>query len=459
MKQRADLAPSQENAGAFIKAHPFCALWMDMGLGKTVTTLTALGDLFKLFEAQRVLVVAPLRVARSVWENEVNAWAHLKGLRVVHIGGTAKERIAALKKKSDIWTIGRENVQWLEKLFIDGNKQIRPWPWDTVILDESQSFKSQSAKRWRSMRRLRRLIPRLIQLTGTPTPNGYEDLWAQIYLLDLGQRLGRSERAYKTRWFNPPPYGHFGKWTLKPGAEAEIRAALADIVFTLKDTEMTGVHYNPIRVELPPQVAYNYRRFEKKAVAELLSGEKVLAVNAAVLAGKLLQFANGALYTDEEGKYEVVHDAKLEALAETLEGVTGRALIAYEFVSDLARFAPVLNDSGWTWEKLDSEASIERWREGKTKFLVLHPASAGHGLNLQTEGAETIIWFGLTPNLEHYQQLNARLIGGHRRAGKRIVIHHLIATGTRDEDMMNLLTAKGATQADLTQQMAALAGR
>lgn len=456
--ERSDLRPEQEEAAAFVRSRTACALWMDMGLGKTSSTLTALGDLFDAFEARRVLVIAPLRVARDVWSDEVQAWAHLKRIRVVHIGGTVKERIAALKRRADVWTIGRENVQWLESLFIRDGKQIRAWPWDTVILDESQSFKSQSAKRWRSLRRLRRLIPRLIQLTGTPSPNGYGDLWAQIYLLDQGQRLGRTERAYKARWFNPPPFGHFGKWTLKPGAEKEIQAALADIVFVLKDNGHGDVIYNPIRVHLPSAVAGGYRRFEKKAVADLASGRKVLAVNAAVLAGKLLQYANGALYTDDKGTYEILHNVKVEAFTEALEGIGGKALIAYEFKSDLARMKEVLAGQERTWDVLDDERSVARWRAGETDFLILHPASAGHGLNLQREGAETILWFGLTPNLEHYQQLNARLIGGHRRAGKRIVIHHLIATGTRDEDMLALLTAKGATQDDLTRRMAALAG-
>jgi hypothetical protein len=428
-----------------------------MGLGKTVSCLTAIGDLFESFDAQRALVVAPLRVARDVWTDEVNEWAHLRGLRVAHVGGTPKERILALQTPADIWTIGRENVMWLERLFIKDNKQIRQWPWDVVILDEAQSFKAQSSKRWKSMRRLRRFASRLIQLTGTPVPNGYGDLWAQIYLLDGGQRLGRTEKQYKERFFNPPQYGHFGKWTLKPFADEQIQKLLSDIVLVINVDEalgeMTPVRYNPVRVHLDVDTLRAYKRFERAAITEF-GGSMVKAVNAAVLAGKLLQFANGSLYTDDKGSYRVVHDRKIEALGDILDGVSGKALIAYEFIADKTRIMAELAKQDRPWGLIERREDYEAWMRGDLDFLLLHPASAGHGLNLQIEGAETIVWFGLTPNLEHYLQLNARLIGGHRRAGKHVIVHHIIAADTRDEEMMDLLTAKGITQDDLTRCVA-----
>lgn len=437
----------------FAKANENCALWEDMGLGKTVQAATAFLDLRESFEARRALVVGTVRIARDVWHAEIGAWDHLQHLRVSRATGTAEERRRAIAQGADITTISRDNFVWLTEEFIQGKKQVKPWPWDLVIIDESSGFRNQSAKRWKAMRRIRRLFPRLIQLTGTPAPNGYEGLWAQAFLLDGGARLGTTETAYKTRWFNPPLFYEYGKWTLKPGAKEEIDAALSDIVYALRAEDyltLPPVQFNRIPVRLPTPVYGQYRRLEQHALLETFTGSKFKAVNAGVLAGKLLQLANGAMYTGENGEWELLHNVKLNRLMELLEEIEGPTLIAYNFVSDLERLSRALKEkcasSGKTFDVLQSEESVRKWNQGKTDYLLLHPASAGHGLNLQHSGSETIVWFGLTYDAEMHDQLNARLTGGHRRIGKNVVVHYLVAQGTIDEDVMEALAEKKLTQ-------------
>lgn len=461
MLDRKDLRPYQHRAVEFIKQHENCALWLDMGLGKTSSTLTAFHDLLHDFSVRRALVVAPLRVARKVWSDEVDTWAHLNGLSVSRIVGTATERLAALRTPADLHTINRENCQWLEAQFIQKNQQIMRWPWDMVILDESSSFKAQSSERWKSMRRLRRLFPRCVQLTGTPSPNGYSDLWSQFYLLDRGQRLGATEKAYEDRWFERQGYGEFQPLVLKDNAAAEIKAAIADITLSLREEDYLDLP--PVlklfhRVQLPPQAMQTYQKLQREFIAEY-AGKRLTAVNSGVLDSKLLQLANGAVYTDKQHNWLEFHTEKLAALEELLEEISGKVLVAYHFVHDLQRIEKVLRkQKDRRWAVLVKDKDFTRWAEGELDIGVLHPASAGHGLNdVYKAGAEDLIHFGCTASLELYAQVNARITGGHRRAGKNIKIHHIIADNTRDEDYVKILERKDASQDDLTRSLAARA--
>lgn len=454
------------------------ALWADMGLGKTVCALTAFRDLICTFDARRALVVAPLRVARRVWSAEVEQWAHLKGLKVVFIGGTAAERIAALNTPADIHTIGRENCMWLEQQFIVNKKQIRPWKWDTLILDESQSFKSISAQRFRVIRKLRKLCQRVWELTGTCAPNGYADLHSQIFLLDNGQRLGATQLDFRKRWFTPPGFYEFSKWAIKDDARESIHAALKDIVFTLRAEDyldLPPVVFNAVKVTLDKPTMKRYKQMERDALLKFEELDiTVKAVNAGVLWNKLLQMANGAVYTGAADRefspthaawmdethptvkpWQLIHDAKLDALEEVLDGIHGPVMIAYNFVSDLERISRWMDDRVMRWAQLKSDKSFDAWRNGEIDYGLIHPASAGHGLNdLYKSGCTNIIWFGFTNNLEHYQQLNARLTGGHRRVGKTIVIHHLIAEDTIDTEAAALLGSKDRDQRGLVAALA-----
>lgn len=453
---RADLKPYQLQAIDFAKRTENCALWLPMGYGKCVSTLTAYADLLESFDARRALVIGPLRVARRVWSDEAQVWSHLAGIHVARMVGSRAERLAALRTPADIHTINRENLPWLEAQFIQNGKQTTRWPWDLVVVDESSGFKSQSSKRWKSLRRLRRLFPRMIQLTGTPAPNGLQDIWAQLYLLDRGARLGATESAFLDRWFTPPAFGEFGKWTIKNGAREEIEERIQDIVFS-PERELDGppVETNQIRVTLPEPILKKYRQLERQFILETLSGKTVTAVNAGVCAGKLLQLANGAIYTGEGREWEELHSEKLDALEELLEGIRPPVLIVYSYRHDLARILPRIQLYG-SAAVLKHDRDFDAFRERRIDYGVLHPASAGHGLNdLHLSGAETLIHFGLTNNLEHYQQVNARLTGGHRRSGKNVVIHLIVADGTIDEDMVELLDDKSADQNSLTRALAA----
>jgi SNF2 family DNA or RNA helicase len=463
MRDRADLRPYQHRAVEWVKDKPNCALWMRPGYGKTPTAFTAFVDLVARFDVRRTLITAPLRVARKVWPDEHKVWSHLSGATIATITGTVAERMAALRTPADIHTINVENVAWLEAQFIQNKKQIKRWPWDMVIADESQLYKSQSSKRYKSLKRLRPLFPRLVELTGGPTPNGYGDLWSQVFLLDQGKRLGATEEAFLDRWFDAPMREGLAKYTIKGDwAKKEIQALLADIVYVPDvDLGLPPVIYNPIRVTLPDRVMAKYRKFAREYILELKSQKTITAVNAGVLYGKLLQLANGAIYVDDKGNYGLLHNEKIDALLERLEEVKGPCLIAYEFRSDLARITAALErycGKDKTWMVLRSDASFDAWKVGTTDYGVLHPGSAGHGLNdVYLSGAENLIWFGLTPNYEHYDQLNGRLTGGLRREGRNIVVDHIIADDTLDPETYDLLTAKGADQDDLLRAVAKLA--
>jgi SNF2 family DNA or RNA helicase len=416
-----------------------CALWVDMGLGKTVILLTAILELLQELEVEKVLVIAPLRVARKTWRDEINAWAHTKGLRISHIIGDPKQRKQGIKADADIYTINRENTKWLVDLHVTERKVLHRWRWDTVVLDESTSFKSGGKKgsnRWLALSKIRRLFGPVIELTGTPRPNGLMDIWAQIYLIDKGERLGKTLTAFRDRWFNPPGYNQF-KWKPKDHAEEEIKDLISDICLSLREKdylELPPVVPNYIPVHLSDDERDQYRTLQRKYIVKI-KDKKITAVNAGVLAQKLLQLANGAVYT-KNPEWVAFHEAKIDALMELLEFLEGPIMICYNFKSDLARIKAVLTKAKVNWDVLTDEKSEDRWNEGKTDVLLLHPMSAGHGCNLHHSGAEHLIWFGLNWNLEFYLQANARLAGGHRREGRSVVIHHIFTEGTADDDVI-----------------------
>lgn len=464
--QRSNLVPVQHNIVSYLKEHENAAAMVKMGLGKTVSSLTAFLDLLYDFEVRRALVVGPLRVARRVWSDEVTRWAHLHGLTVAKIVGTPQERMRALRTPADIHTINREQVPWLEAQFCQNGKQIVRWPWDVVYNDESQGFMSQGSVRWKALMQLRwgpnwkagKLIqrwPRMVNLSGTPMPNGYRNLWAQFMLLDCGRRLGNSEDAYQQRFFLPPEH-EYARWRLRDKGGEEIRSLIGDITISVDDDMGDKPRMNYIRVTLPDPVMKKYKELEKKFLTELFSGTKVSAANAGVCMGKLCQLANGAVYTGEApGAWEPLHDEKLNALPEVIEAANGPVLLPYTYKHDYQRFGPVLDKMGVSWRLLRSDRDFDDFRDGKLDVGALHPAAAGHGLNdLHLSGSETLIHYGMTANQEWYAQVNARLAGGHRRTGKNVVVNHIIADGTVDEDLVELMTAKEDEQDTFTQLLA-----
>ena len=427
-----------------------------MGLGKTVSALTAYTDLVASYDARRMLVTAPLRVARDVWDAEVNEWSHLQGIEVAKITGTLEDCRKALKTPADIHTVNRERIPWLESQFIQKKIQTKRFPWDIICLDEAQSFKNHAALRTTSMKRMRLMTQRMIQLTGTPIPNGYMDLWSQMYLLDRGKRLGNKIGAYRDKYFDCEKHDYGAEYILKEGAEEWIQDRIKDIVISMQAEDyldLPPVLYNYIRVNLSPAVMKKYRYLAREYLIQLTGGT-ITAANAGVLSMKLLQLANGAMYVDSKKNYELLHDEKITALLETLEGLEPPVLIAHGFISDKERICSALRKINASFDVLKSAKSLKTFAMGLVDYGVVHPGSAGHGLNdLHISGAQNIVWFGLTNNLELYSQLNARLIGGHRRMGKNIVIHHIVADETVDDSIIRLIQAKDATQAALARAL------
>ena len=408
-----------------------------MGLGKSVITLSAIFDLcLDSFIVCKVLVISPLRVARDTWPAEINKWDHLKGLSYSVVVGTEKERIDALKKQSTVYIINRENVDWLV------HKSGIPFHFDMVVIDELSSFKSYGAKRFKSLLKVRPSVKRIVGLTGTPSSNGMMDLWAEFRILDLGQRLGRYICHYRNTYFKPDKRNAQIVFSYKPlpGAEEEIYKQISDITISMKSTDylkMPEYVSNEVFVTLSEKEWKVYSDFKEDMVANL-GDEEIDAVNAAVLSGKLLQMANGAVY-DSENKAHVIHDKKLDALEDLIEGANGKpVLVAYWYKHDLERIK-----ERFPVRQIQSSKDIEAWNDGKIPIAVIHPASAGHGLNLLS-GGSTLIWFGLTWSLELYQQTNARLY----RQGQKdtVIIHHIITKNTIDEDVLLALTKKEKTQ-------------
>ncbi|WP_444707342.1 SNF2-related protein [Megasphaera elsdenii] len=429
----------QKYAIEYIKSHPITALFLDMGLGKTVTTLTAIRDLmYDTFEVRRVLVVAPLRVARDTWPEEIRKWDHLKDLTCSVVVGTVAERRRALQKEADIYIVNRENLAWLYQ-----NSRL---DFDMVVLDELSSFKNAKSKRFKAMKAMRPEVKRIVGLTGTPSGNGLMDLWAEFRLLDMGERLGKYISQYRSLYFKPDKRNGMVVFSYKPlpGAEEAIYHQIADITVSMKATdylEMPELVSVAKEVTLSEKEKKRYDELKKSLVLELPGGE-VTAANAASLTMKLSQMANGAIYTDEKSVVSI-HDRKLDALEDLVESANGRpVLVAYWFKHDKDRIQKRMQA-----RELKEPQDFADWNAGKIPVALIHPASAGHGLNLQ-QGGSILIWFGLTWSLELYQQTNARLW----RQGQQshtVIVQHIIAKGTIDERILKVLEHKDGTQAAL----------
>jgi len=391
------------------------------------------------FEIRKVLVIAPLRVASQTWPAEIKKWDHLKGLSYSVAVGTEKDRINALMKRATIYIINRENVDWLV------NKSGIPFDFDMVVIDELSSFKSYGAKRFKSLLKVRPSVRRIVGLTGTPSSNGLMDLWAEFRVLDLGQRLGRYITHYRSAYFVPDKRNAEIIFSYKPlsGAEERIYSQISDITISMKSADylkMPECAINEVPVYLSEKEWSIYSDFRDEMVANL-GDEEIDAVNAAVLSGKLLQMSNGAVY-DDKNKAHLIHDRKLDALEDLIEGANGKpVLVAYWYKHDLERI-----QKRFPVRQIKSSKDIEDWNDGSIPIAAIHPASAGHGLNLQS-GGSTLIWFGLTWSLELYQQTNARLY--RQGQNETVVIHHIIAKDTIDEDVMTALTRKEKTQTSL----------
>ena len=430
----------QQYATEYIKSHPACAVLLDMGLGKTAISLTALLDLlFDSFEAHRILVIAPLRVARDTWPAEIEKWDHLSMLTYSVAVGSEKDRKAALMRDADIYIINRENVQWLVE------QSGIPFTFDTVIVDELSSFKNHQSKRFKALMKVRPRIKRIVGLTGTPSANGLMDLWAEFKVLDMGQRLGRFIGMYRNNYFRPDKRNGqiIYSYKLLPGADKAIYKQISDITISIKATDhlkMPELVMNTHTVELSDDEREHYDELKQTLVLQLPEKEITVA-NAAALTGKLLQMANGAIY-DDDGDHIHIHDRKLDALEDLIEGANGKpVLVAYWFKHDLERIK-----SRFKVREIKSSSDIREWNAGKIPVAMIHPASAGHGLNLQT-GGSTLIWFGLTWSLELYQQTNARLW----RQGQQdtVVIHHIITDDTVDGRVLKALQSKEKIQDSL----------
>ena len=427
----------QNYATEFILQHPIAAVFLEMGLGKSVITLTALFDLIlDQFIVGKVLVIAPLRVARDTWPSEIQKWDHLKGLKYSVVVGTAAERKAALMHQADVYIINRENVDWLI------NKSGIPFRFDMIVIDELSSFKSWQAKRFKSLLKVRPFVKRIVGLTGTPSSNGLMDLWAEFRVLDLGKRLGRYITHYRNAYFTPDKRNAEVIFSYKPlpGAEDQIYKRIEDITISMKSCDYLKLPecvINEVPVYMSEKEQEVYDRFRDDMVAKIKDKE-IDAVNAAVLSGKLLQMANGAVYDDEKNSL-LIHDRKLDALEDLIEGANGKpVLVAYWYQHDAERIK-----SRFDVREIKTSKDITDWNNGDISVAIIHPASAGHGLNLQT-GGSTLIWFGLTWSLELYQQTNARL---HRQGQTdTVIIHHIIAKGTIDENVMKALRQKEKTQ-------------
>lgn len=441
MLTRENLHQYQNEAVTRMLTIPKCAMWMDLGLGKSISTLTALTDLLDSFTVTKVLIIAPLRVANSTWGNEIKQWEHTKHLKYRVCTGSTKNRTTQLMLPADVYIINRENIKWLVDDYFNGGKS---WDFDCVVIDEASSFKSSKSQRFKALKKVSDKIDRLIELTGTPASNGLLDIWAQIALLDGGERLGRNMTQYKHRYFTSDYMGY--KYTPIHNAKKKIEEKISDIVVSMKKEDYLKL---PDRidiinkVQLTPSEMKLYKQFEKDMVIEF-ENDDVLVDNAAVLAGKLLQLCNGSMYLDETRRVQEIHSRKLDVLSDIVEdNPNENILIAYNFKFDLDQIlkkfpdAVVLSKSG---------DEIDDWNNGKIKMLLAHPASASMGLNLQ-KGGSLMVWYGLTWSLEYYQQFCGRL---HRQGQEKPVrIVHLVTEGCIDERVMQAIEDKAETQDEL----------
>lgn len=441
---------------------PYIGLFLDMGLGKTVIALTAIHELkYYRFAVRRALVIAPKKVAEATWSKEAAKWDHLAALRVSTVLGTAAQRSRALDTEADVYVTNRDNTKWVVDYYTDLQHPERVWPFDVVVLDESSSFKNHRAVRFRAMRAIRPKIKRLILLTGTPTPHGLTDLWAQIYLLDGGKRLGRTVSTYRDIFFVPDKRNASTIWSykIKDGASETIYNLISDICISMAASDyltLPDCIYQEIPVVLDAKAQAIYDRLERDTLLQVDPETWITAGTAGVLTGKLLQLCDGAVY-DETGKAVVLHDCKIEAFRETVEQLNGQhALVFYNFRHDRTRLLEVLTTMKAAGGRelhvrvYESAADEADWNAGMIDVLLAHPASCAYGLNLQ-QGGHHIIWFGLTWSLEQYQQANKRL----HRQGQAcpVIIHHLIVQGGIDDDVMRALSGKENTQKSLLEAL------
>lgn len=445
----------QQMALEKIYTTPRVGLFLDMGLGKTVITLTAINDLiYNRFEITKVLIIAPLRVAEDTWSREIDKWEHLKDLKLVKVLGSSNKRREALAQKADIYIINRENVVWL----IDElNSSLGVnWDFDMVVIDELSSFKSPKAQRFKALKKYISKSERVIGLTGTPAPNGLIDLWSQMYLIDGGERLGKTVTGYRERYFKPNQRNQkvVFNYSLKDGAEKSIKDKISDICISMKAEdwlEMPDISYVDKIVKLSDEEMNSYLEFERKSYMDFIEGE-VTAASAAALTTKLLQYSNGAMYL-EDGGYVHTSDKKLDILDDIIDTAQGKPILCfYSFKHDLERIKARFPEA----VKLKTSNDIEQWNKGNIPLLLAHPAGAGHGLNLQA-GGNIIVWFGLTWSLELYQQANARL---YRQGQKeKVIIHHLITEGTVDREVLKSLQNKEEVQENLLNALKARINR
>lgn len=420
-------------------------LFLDMGLGKTVTVLSAIRELkYNRFQIRKVLVIAPKKVAEGTWSKEKDKWDHTQILRVSKVLGSQAKRVRALNTPADLYIINRENVVWLVDYYRNS------WPFDMVVVDESSSFKSHKAKRFKALSSVCSHIDRLIELTGTPSPNGLDDLWAQVYLLDNGERLGKRYTQFRERYFQPDKRGADGmiySYQAKPGTEESILEKISDICISMKAEDylqLPDVSYHQIPVVLDAKAEKAYRDLEREMVLEIPEDEEEISVtSAAALSNKLLQLANGAIYNEMHDVREI-HECKIEAFMELIESLQGKpALVFYNFQHDKSRILYALSKTKLRVRELKTIQDEDDWNSRKIDVLLTHPASSAYGLNLQ-QGGNHVIWFGLTWNYELYTQANKRL---HRQGQtEKVIIHHLICSGTRDEDVMQALEKKEDVQ-------------
>ena len=433
----------QKYATEFIESHPIAAVILQMGLGKTVCTLTAIEHLmYDTFEVSKVLIVAPLRVAKVTWSDEIDKWDHLSHLTYSVAVGSEKERLSALKKKADLYMINRENLQWLIE------KSGLPFDYDMVVLDELSSFKSWQSKRFRAFMKVRPKVQRVVGLTGTPSSNGLMDLFAEFKCLDMGERLGRFITQYRNSFFIPDRMNGqvVYSYKLRPFAEEEIYRRIGDITISMKALDhlkMPELLENRYPVYMDDGEKQQYESMKKDLILPYLENEAITAANAAALSGKLCQMANGAVYSDE-GSVAHIHDRKLDALEDIIEAAQGPILLCYWFKHDLERITKKLDELKVEYARISSDGSIRMWNEGKFQVGLIHPASAGHGLNLQA-GGNHIVWFGLTWSLELLEQSNARLWRQGQRA-ETVVVQYLVTAGTIDERILDAISKKEKDQ-------------
>lgn len=452
MMQRNQLHSYQERGVSHILDNPYCALFLDMGLGKTVTTLTAIKELLDNCIIGNALVIAPKKVTQVTWSDEIRNWAHLQGVTISVIDGNVKQRREAMRRKADIYAVSRDNIVWLVTEM--GGVKL---PYDMVVIDELSSFKNHQSKRFRALRKVRKFIPRVVGLTGTPSPNGLIDLFAQMYLIDEGERLGKTITGYRDRFFRPDKRNGDIVYTYalkKPADETE--KAISDLISDIT-ISMTAEDYLKMPdkimlydyVDMSDRCLEDYQNFVMEQVLELInSDELITAASAAALSNKLQQYANGAIY-DADRNVREIHEEKLEKLKELVEAANGSpVLVAYQYQHDLHRIMKALKE--YNPVKLEKPEQIAEWNAGKIEVLVTHPASAGHGLNLQ-KGGNILVWFGNTWSLELYMQFNARLY--RQGQSKPVYIHHIVTRGTIDEKIIKALSDKKETQDGLMQSI------